>query len=158
MFNALSVYGHALGHTLYYGRGAGEMPTASAVVADLLNVAGGWYPHAYANLCIWPDQHEGPTTADPDSLRMRYYLRASARDRPGVMAQITKVLGDLGISLSAVLQHEAEDPTAPEFVPVVVTTHEARAGAVRVAADRIGALDVVRERPKCLPIIDLPDS
>ncbi len=82
-FNALSVYGHANGHTHYYGRGAGQMPTASAVVSDLLNVAAGWYPQAFAGMNLWADRQAEARLVDAADLTSRYYLRVNAKDVPG---------------------------------------------------------------------------
>ncbi len=152
-FNALSVYGHAVGHTMYYGPGAGGLPTASAVVSDLLNTASGWYPQAFAAMRLWADQHQPATVVGPDAMESRFYLRLNAKDAPGVMAKIAKVLGDAGISLSGLHQHEA---AAGQFVPVVITTHEAHRSAVRQSIDQIENLDVIDGRPVCIRIADLP--
>jgi homoserine dehydrogenase len=152
-FNALSVFGHALGHSLYYGRGAGQMPTASAVVSDVLNVAAGWYPHAFAQMRLTPDHAEPARVIDPDEVTSRFYLRITALDVPGVMAKVTRVLGEAGISLSAVLQHEA---AAGQFVPVVITTHAARRGAVRHAVAEIERLSEIQGPPVVLRVIDVP--
>jgi homoserine dehydrogenase len=154
-FNALSVYGHATGHTMYYGRGAGEMPTAGAVVSDILNIAGGWYPVAFESMNLWPDGHEAAEVASSDELKMRFYLRVNALDVPNVMAQITHVLGESGISISAVLQHES---AVGQFVPVVILTHEARQGDIRAAADRIEQLDAINSAPVVIRIIDMPQG
>jgi homoserine dehydrogenase len=152
-FNALSVYGHANGHTLYYGRGAGRMPTASAVVSDLLNVASGWYPAAFQSMNLWCDRHEPAKPMDPDSLNCRFYIRVNALDVPGVMAKVTAALGDMGISISAVLQHEV---AVGKFVPLVVATHTARQGAVRQAVQHIKSLDVIHGSPVLIRIVDMP--
>ena len=154
-FNALAVYGHALGHSMYVGRGAGQMPTASAVVADLLNVAGGWYPQAFSRLNVWLDQHAPATHIDPDDLTSRFYLRISARDVPGVVAKVSTILGHEGISMGAMLQHEI---AAGQFVPVVIVTHEARQGAVNQALQQIERLDVIDGSPVCIRIVDLPSG
>lgn len=153
-YNALSVFGHAVGHTMFYGHGAGQMPTASAVVGDILNVAAGWYPHAFASMCIWPDQHKATAIASPDIVTNRYYLRIAAKDQPGVMAKVAGVLGDHAISISAILQHES--PDGGSFVPLIITTHDAPEGAMRSAAAAIAKLDVVADKPVCLRIIELP--
>ncbi len=152
-FNALSVFGHAVGHTMYFGRGAGRLPTASAVVSDLLNVASGWYTQAFSTLNIWPDRTEPVAPLDPADLISRFYLRIQALDVPGVMAKVSTILGDFGISLSAILQHES---AAGEFVPLVVTTHAAKQGDVLDALDRLTALDEIDCRPVCIRIVDLP--
>lgn len=151
-FNAISVYGHALGHALFYGRGAGQMPTASAVVADLVGVATGVTPLAFRNLNIFPDSSEAAQVLPIEQLRSRYYLRLTARDLPGVMADVTRALGEQGISLSAIRQHEGNS----QFVPVVVTTHTAREGAVRAALKVIDALPTIQPPTVCLRLIDQP--
>ncbi|QNN22116.1 homoserine dehydrogenase [Planctomycetales bacterium ZRK34] len=153
-FNAVSVFGHAVGHSMFYGHGAGQMPTASAVVSDILNVAAGWYPQAFKSMAIWPDQHEPSQMVDPDDVNNRYYLRIAARDVPGVMAKVAKIIGDLGISISAILQHESDEDSG--FVPLIITTHDAREGSVRQAAEALAQSDVVAGRPACLRIIELP--
>ncbi len=154
-FNAVSLYGHAVGHSLYYGRGAGQMPTASAVVGDLMNIVTGAYPAVFNNLRGWSDQFEPAKRIDADALTSRYYIRIGAKDVPGVVARFSKVLGEEGISLAAVLQHEVE---AGSFVPVVITTHEAAAGAVRRAAARMAALDVIEGEPVVIRIVDMPEG
>ena len=153
-FNAISVIGHAVGHTMYLGHGAGRMPTASAVVSDLLNVASGWYAHAFRRLNIWPDLHAPARLIDADDLESRFYIRLNARDVPGVMAKVSTILGDAGISLSALMQHES---AAGQFVPVVITTHAARQGALLGALDQIEQLDVVQGRPVRVRILDIPE-
>ena len=153
-FNALSVFGHAVGHTMYYGRGAGKLPTASAVVSDVLNIASGWYPKAFAQMRLTPDLHEPATIIDAAAIESRFYLRVTALDVPGVMAKITRILGEKGISLSAVLQHEA---AAGRFVPVVVTTHAAKQGSVRAAVREIAALDEIQGEPVVIRIVDIPE-
>jgi homoserine dehydrogenase len=152
-FNALSVFGSANGHTMYYGRGAGQLPTASAIVGDLLNVASGWYPKAFASMNLWSDAQAPAVVADPDELLSRFYIRMNAMDVPGVMAKVSSILGEAGISLSSILQHEVN---AGQFVPLVVTTHLARQGAVRAALLRIGKLSVIEGQPVCVRIVDLP--
>lgn len=152
-FNALSVYGHATGHVMTYGRGAGKLPTASAVVSDLLNVASGWYPRACEDLHLLADRHDQVELVNPDDLEGRYYLRVNALDVPGVMASVSTILGDSGISLGALLQHESN---VGEFVPVVIVTHQAKQGAVREALKTIESLDVIAGKPVFIRIVDLP--
>jgi len=154
-FNALSVYGHAAGHTLYYGAGAGRMPTASAVVSDLLNLVGGGYAQHFAQTRLTPDCHAPAMLVEPTDIESRYYLRLRARDVPGVMAHVTKALGDRGISLSAVLQHEAEPG---QFVPVVILTHTARRGDLDQAVRDIEALDTIDGAAVVIRIVDLPEG
>ena len=155
-FNALSVYGHAAGSNMFVGHGAGQMPTASSVVGDLINVAGGWYPHAFRTMRLWPDQHEPAKVLDGAEARSRFYVRVSARDEPGVMAKLTAAFSRRSISISSVLQHEANGRGAPGFVPVVVTTYETTGGAMAEAAREIETLDVIDGDPVCIPIVELP--
>ena len=152
-FNAISIYGHALGHTLFYGRGAGQMPTASAVVADLVSVSMGTTPLMFRRLRIYPDVVPPGTIVPMAETRARYYLRLSCRDEPGVMGQVSQILGQHGISLSAILQRETEDG---QFVPVVITTHEANEGAMRDSLRVIDQLPTVVPPTVCLRIIDQP--
>jgi len=152
-FNAISIFGHALGHALFYGRGAGQMPTASAVVSDLVDVASGARAIAFRQQRIYPDSTAAANVLPFEQLESRYYLRLSARDVPGVLADVTAALGRNGISLSAVLQRESNDS---QMVPVVITTHMAREGAVRKALSEIDALSTIKPPTVCLRIIDQP--
>jgi homoserine dehydrogenase len=152
-FNAISVYGHALGHALFYGRGAGQMPTASAVVADLVSVALGTTPLAFKQLKIFPDATSPANVLPIEELQSRYYIRLMARDVPGVMAEVTEALGRDKISLSAVLQRESDEG---QYVPVVITTHMAREGAMRQALKAIDSLKTIQPPSVCLRIIDQP--
>lgn len=154
-FNAISVYGSALGHALFYGRGAGRMPTASAVVADLINVGLGITPLAFRQLRVFPDTIAAADILPISELQSRYYLRLMAKDEPGVLAQVTQILGQSQISLSAILQHESN---GGQFVPVVITTHIAREGNIQNALKKIDALKVISAPTVCLRIIDQPQE
>jgi homoserine dehydrogenase len=152
-FNAISVYGNALGHALFYGRGAGSLPTASAVVSDLLSVAIGAAPAAFAKLRIFADSVERAVVEPIADLRSRYYLRLLARDVPGTIAQITEALGRHGISISAILQRE---DNGGKFVPIVITTHTAIEGNVAAALKEIDQLACTHPPTVKLRIIDQP--
>ena len=154
-FNAVSVYGHATGHTMYYGRGAGDSPTASAVVADLTGVALGTVPLAFEQLGVWPDRCPPARQLPIEEVRSRYYLRIMAEDAPGVLGQVSAILGDQSISIRSVLQHEAPEGDEPApGVPVIITTHRAQEGSVRAALAKVDALKVVRGHTTCIPIVD----
>lgn len=156
-FNAISVFGNALGHALFYGRGAGQMPTASAVVADLVQTATGMIPLAFKTLNIYPDSAAPATLLPADQVRSRYYLRLTVKDRPGVMGAVSQILGQHDISLSAILQHEtAEGADGTPTVPVVITTHRATDGDMRKSLAAIDALPTVVAPSVCLRIIDQP--
>lgn len=152
-FNAISVYGHALGHALFYGRGAGALPTASAVVADLLSVANGAAPALFRSLRIFTDRTPPAAVQAISELRSRYYLRVMARDVPGTISQIAASLGRHGISISAILQRE---DNGGKFVPIVITTHGAVEGALGASLREIDALDCVQAPTVRLRIIDSP--
>jgi homoserine dehydrogenase len=153
-FNAVSVYGHATGHTMYYGRGAGGLPTASAVLADVAAVAMGNAQNDFDSLGIWPDRAQPANQLPIDAVRSRYYLRIICEDRPGVFAQVAQILGRRDISISSVLQQEANEDVAAVGVPVVITTATALEGNLAQAIDEVDALDVVKAPTVCIPIVD----
>ncbi len=154
-FNAISVYGHATGHTMYYGRGAGGSPTASAVVSDLVSIATGTAQRTFDQLKIFPDVSDPARQLPIDVVRSRYYIRVIAEDRPGVLAKIAAVLGDNNISIGSVLQHEPPAGSDPSVgVPVVITTHRALEGDVRKALAEVDTLNVIKAKSVCIGIVD----
>jgi homoserine dehydrogenase len=154
-FNAISVYGHANGHTMYYGRGAGGMPTASAVVADLASIASGVAQRNFEQVRLWADRAAPAKQLPIDSVRSRYYLRMMAQDSPGVLAQIATILGQHEISISSVLQHERDKSGPTENgVPVVITTHLAQEGNLRKALEKVNALPAIRAKTVCIGIVE----
>jgi homoserine dehydrogenase len=146
VFNAVVAEGDFVGRVMLEGRGAGAGPTASAVVADLIDLARGRYTPVWgaaaAALSGAPSvpmsAHVGP-----------YYLRLMVVDRPGVIADVTAVLRDLGISLESMLQRGR---SPGEAVPVVLVTHETRESEMAAALSRIGALNTVMEAPTLIRI------
>jgi len=135
--NAVLVTGHAVGDTFYVGPGAGEMPTASSIVADLADAALGRAQLTCANLA-WPAGRCPALPVQPiGETSTRYYLRFDVVDQPAVLAGIAGVLGRHDISIASVLQHE---PTRSGSVPLVITTHDAREGNVASAMDEIRRL------------------
>jgi homoserine dehydrogenase len=154
-FNAISVYGHATGHTMYYGRGAGGMPTASAVVADMVALATGRAQSAFSQLNLWSDRTTPARQIPLEAVRSRYYVRMLAADRPGVLAQTAAIFGRHDISISSVLQHEAP-PGSPAgtMVPVVITTAVALEGNLRRALAEVDALNVIQPPSVCIAMVD----
>ncbi|MHC4562863.1 MAG: homoserine dehydrogenase [Planctomycetota bacterium] len=140
-FNAVCVYGHAVGHTMYYGRGAGGPATASAVVADIVDVASGNALRRFEQLGIWPDRSEPAKPLDLNEITSRYYLHVTCADSPGVLGQIADVLGRHDISIASVLQHEPLYPGS-QHVPLIITTYEANEGNLTNALAEINALPV----------------
>ena len=154
-FNATATYGDALGRCLLVGRGAGRMPTASAVVADLIAVASGGYAATFARGGRLPDASPPADVLAFAQTSHRYYLRVEAFDAPGVMAELTRCLGEAGISLSAVRQRESG---GGDTVPIVITTHAARELSLQQAAAAINALPGTRGKAAVLRMMDLPEE
>lgn len=144
VFNAVQVIGDAVGPTLYYGPGAGADPTASAVVGDLVDVArtlGAPPQYRVPYLGFHAEGMQEPRWAPIEEVETEYYLRLQARDQPGVLAQVTRILSEEGISIEAIRQKEPRSG-APD-VPVVLLTHTTRERAMRRALDAIDRLDVI---------------
>jgi homoserine dehydrogenase len=150
--NAIVVHGEALGPTMYLGAGAGMMPTATAVVADLMDIARNRLHGSRGRVPPLGFPLRGLTRArlvPLDDLHSEYYLRFMVVDRPGVLARITGILGSNDISIAAVMQREREHG---RVVPVVIRTHHARETALRRAVRAIDRLSVVRGRTAAIRI------
>ena len=144
VFNAVFMTGDNVGNLMFYGRGAGQLPTASAVWSDALEIA---RREAHGIPALESDlpslaRHSLPLRP-VDEIRSAYYLRVMALDRPGVLAQVAGILGQNDISLVSVLQKER---ARTEAVPVVMMTHEARERDMRAALAAIDKLPVVASR------------
>jgi len=151
--NAVAVRGDAVGPTLYYGAGAGELPTASAVVGDLMDLArevrrgmsGRVAPLGFPQSALVPKQMR-----PLGDLVSRCYIRIEALDRPGVLAKITGVLGAHGVGIESI--HQRSAAVGASSVPVVLWTHEVREAAVREALTAIDALSEVTTRSNVIRI------
>jgi len=141
--NAVYVQSYALGPSLYYGAGAGMLPTAMSVVSDMIEIARNILAHVAARK---PRPIAARRLLPIDDVRARYYLRFGVVDQPGVLGQLMTILGAHRVSIAQVVQ-EAGDP-----VWVVVLTHEAREGDLRAALAEIDRLAVVREPARVLRI------
>jgi len=144
--NAVEVHGDAVGTTLYYGKGAGAEPTASAVVADLVDVTrlhtadpGHRVPH----LAFQPQSLADTPVLSIDDVTSGYYLRLRVADVTGVLADITRILADAGISIDALLQKESEQIADNGETDVVIITHDTLERNVNAAIARIEALSTV---------------
>ncbi len=154
-FNAIFVAGDAVGSTLYYGRGAGQMPTASAVVADLIDLAVGRAQQTFETLRLWSGSNRSIVMRDPDSVVSRFYLRLMVQDRPGAMAEITRLLADHQISISSVIQHEAvEDSPSGAIVPLIIMTHACPTGSFLATLSRFDKLACVTSPSVYYPVGD----
>ncbi len=142
--NAVWVKGDAVGHTMYYGKGAGAEPTASAVIADLVDVARtitadpeNRVPH----LAFQPDQLSNLSILPIDEIESGYYLRLRVKDKPGVLADITRALADGAISIDAFFQREPDEGASE--TDVILITHQCVEKKMRAAIARIEALPTV---------------
>ena len=144
VMNAVLVKGDAVGATLYYGRGAGGEATASAVVADLVDVARMMTAdpeHRVPHLSFQPDQLHDTPILRMEQVETGCYLRLRAHDRPGVMADVTRILADGSISIDAILQKEAEE--GEDLVDVIILTHRSIEASVNAAIASIEALPTI---------------
>ena len=148
VYNAVMVQSDAAEDTTYEGRGAGAGPTASAVVADIVDIARGRALPAFG---IPAAALKPLRRADPEARRGAFYVRLIVRDRPGVMADIAAALRDEQVSLENVFQRGRAPDDA---VPVVLTTHEGGEAALKRALVRIGGLETVLEEPCLIRIED----
>ncbi len=155
-FNAITIFGSAVGQVMYYGRGAGMMPTASAVVADIIDVALGNSATTFRHLHLKPRNETAPLIDKIGNLISRFYIRVMCKDQPGVLAQIAKILGDHQISISGTLQHEGAGPE--NTVPVVIATHLTQQKNISAAIKQIKTLDVIGGEPVCIRIVDIPED
>ncbi len=144
VMNAVLVNGDAVGHTLYYGAGAGDEPTASAVIADIIDVVRvlttdpeNRVPH----LAFQPDLLADTPIVSMDSIETAFYLRMRAENHAGVLAEVTKILGDRDISIEAFIQKEpAEDADKAD---IILLTHRVNEGDMNIAIKEIEALDAI---------------
>jgi len=143
VMNAVLVKGDAVGPTLYYGAGAGAEPTASAVVADLVDVTRtltsdpeNRVPH----LAFRPDALSDLPILPVGEVETAYYLRMQAADRPGVLAEVTRIIGAAGISIEAILQKE---PVGDSDATIILLTHRVQEGKMDYAIAAIEALDSI---------------
>jgi len=153
-FNAFHIIGSSSGPVFLYGQGAGMMPTASAVISDIIDIARGML-HGVSRLV--PYRSLGEDIIDDirlipfPEIRTNYYFRFMAADKAGVLSKISGILGEMNISIASVIQKGRKKDGA---VPVVMTTHKARERDVREALARIDRLDVVHEPTVLIRIED----
>jgi homoserine dehydrogenase len=155
-FNAVSIFGSAAGQVMFYGRGAGMMPTAGAVVADIIDVALGNSANTFSHLNLQPRAKTIPLMEKMDNLVSRSYIRIMCKDRPGVVAKWSQVLADHDVSISGAIQHEDTGPD--NTVPVVIATHPAQEKNISAALDGMEELDVIRGKPVRIRIVDIPED
>jgi len=148
-YNAVQISGDFVEHTMYFGRGAGERPTASAVVADIMDIARVCSGDGTDGVDKLPppmgfvtSERKELATLPMADVACEYYLRLMVKDQPGVIASVTSILADHRISLEAVMQKERNSDQA---VPVIMLTHETGEGNLQAAISRITALSSVEK-------------
>jgi homoserine dehydrogenase len=144
VFNAIYVEGDAVGSTLYYGRGAGDLPTGSAVVADIVDIGKNIIAGGSARILpISATGDAGARIRGMEDIESMYYFRFSVLDQPGVLSKISGILGSNNISIKSVIQ---KGRSAVASVPLVFLTHIAREKDVQKAVAEIDSLQVVSEK------------
>jgi homoserine dehydrogenase len=145
-YNAIHFKGDMVGNVVLYGLGAGMMPTGSAVVADVVDIARDILTDAVQrvpSLSYLPEHFKARKITPLEDLRCPYYFRMTALDKPGVLSTISGILGNHGISIESVIQ---KGRGHREAVPLVILTHEAAEAAVKQAVAEIDALDIVTDK------------
>ena len=146
-YNAVSVIGDAVETSFYYGKGAGEMPTASAVVADVMDTVVGRTKITFETLNLWnreKESGENVVLAKASEVKGRYYLRVVVEDRAGVISEVTAILANAGISISSCVQDECDEASG---VPLIIMTHETTEGAVLGAIEEMKQMACVQSEP-----------
>jgi homoserine dehydrogenase len=154
--NAVLVQADAVGATLYYGKGAGAEPTASAVIADLVDVTRlhtADPEHRVPHLAFQPDQLQDLPVLPIEEAETAVYLRMRVADQPGVLADITRILADNAISIDAMLQREPEE--GEDQTDIIILTHRSIEGRINAAVAKIEALPVVKGAVTRLRLEDL---
>ncbi len=154
--NAVVVKGDAVGTTLYYGKGAGAEPTASAVVADLVDVARlatADAAHRVPHLAFQPDAMSNLPILPMSEVETGYYLRLRVEDKPGVLADITRILADQGISIDAMLQREPEEGEGE--TDIIILTHVCQESAADAAIAKIEGLSAQKGKVKRIRLEEL---
>ena len=154
--NAVMVKGDAVGTTLYYGKGAGAEPTASAVIADLVDVtrlATADAAHRVPHLAFQPDAMSSLPILPMSEIETGYYLRLRVEDKPGVLADITRILADQGISIDAMLQREPEEGEGE--TDIIILTHVCQESAADTAIAKIEGLAAQKGKVKRIRLEEL---
>ncbi len=153
-YNAINIVGDAVGRVFFQGLGAGQMPTASAVVADMIDTAVGRAQITFRTLELWSSAAPRVVLADHTKVPGRNYFRFTIVDRPGVLAEIAGVLGGNQISIASVIQHEPQSSEGDQVVPLVIMTHTATDGAVQKALADINRFPAIRQKSVRMRVLD----
>lgn len=154
-YNAVRVVGDAVGRVFFQGLGAGQMPTASAVAADMIDTAVGRAAITFRTLGLWSRRADASSIeiCSPEETSGRFYMRFTVKDHPGVIAEIASVLGRHAISIASVIQHESPDEDQ-SVVPLVIMTHATREGAIASAVEEIDKLKCACAKSVRMRVLD----
>ena len=148
--NAVAVTGDVVGETVYFGRGAGQDPTASAVISDIVDAAQDWLNASEGGRRRMPGRPTGHVNLTaPEFITGSYYLRMDVRDEPGVLAKVATVTSSHGVSIASVLQHPGKEHGEASLI---LTTHRSNEKAIRSTVRRLARLSCVRNTPLLLRI------
>ncbi|TWT30894.1 homoserine dehydrogenase [Blastopirellula retiformator] len=153
-YNAIKVTGDQVGDLLYHGLGAGQKPTASSVVADMIDTAVGRTELTFRTLKLFSSHNPDVALCPPADIIGRYYFRFLVDDRPGVMAEIAAILGTHNISIASVIQHAPDVEGDNAVVSLIIMTHTATDGDADAALDEIVRLESVRAGNRKLRVQD----
>ena len=156
VYNAVHIRGDSCGSLMFSGRGAGQMPTASSVVADIVEIAHNIVFHRPSHASLLPTSVMGSeiTLRPMERITSRYYLRVMAMDKPGVLSRVSGILGEHNISIASMIQKGRDEAAA---VPIVMLTHQAVEGDMRRALRKINALDVIAQETMCIRVEGVED-
>ncbi len=148
-FNAIEIYGDAVGREVFYGKGAGMFPTGSAVVSDTVSIASDITTNAPPNVSRIIISGNSSKMIDISELKLLYYLRFMPKDQPRVLARISKIFADKQISLESVIQKSTSDV---DYVPLVIMTHEALEGDMQKAMKQFAQLEMIKGKVQLIRV------
>lgn len=158
VYNGIMIEGYPVGKQLYYGEGAGQSSTASAILGDVISIARWLTTQAKASFSPTLSEAEVPSIPvgykkikPIDELETPYYLRFSVIDRPGTMAKLSKILGDNSISIASMIQKTI---SPMQFATLIIVTHQAKESAVRKAVKEITSLDICEKPPLLIRVLE----
>ncbi len=151
-YNAIYVTGDATGDLMFYGKGAGSLPAASAVVSDIVYTARHILERSAVHIPFFKIEKDEIEISDIGEIEGSFYVRFTTVDKPGVLAHIAKVLSNYRISISSVIQKEGSSPDA---VPIVMLTHSAKMGDIQKALTEIDALKIIRQKTVFYRILEI---
>ncbi len=156
-FNAVSIFGDTNGHTLYYGRGAGGEPTASAVIGDIISIGIGNWQSLFEYSGQWQDLNTHRNQVPAGQTQHRYYLRMHVDDSHGVLAEIAAVFTNYSVSFATVLQKKVENQDTKQALLIIIT-HETLENNMKKVLSALENLSCVYDAKTMIPIFDLDEE